>query len=184
MSDHPEHPAGDEPRSLISRLRRVYAERTGPSERALMLSWVSFGLTFGTARVVTHALRRRDKLSGGAGGIVIAGRHLHHYNLGIATLMAVGGIAVHGEEARRRHPVMSSSYGIGSALIIDELALLLDLSDVYWANDGRVSVDVAVGAIAAGGTLLAAAPFWRGAAHEIVTTRPALPGRPAAAPTR
>lgn len=159
-------------RSLPARLRRVYSERTGRSERALLLSWTAFGVTFGTARVTTHALRRRDRVSGGSGGIVIAGRHLHHYNIGILTLMIVGGIAVHGEQARRRHPVMSCSYGVGMALIVDELALLLDLSDVYWANDGRVSVDAAVGLIAVGGTLLAAVPFWSGAAREVARTRP------------
>jgi hypothetical protein len=156
-------------------LRRVYSERTGKSERALLLSWTAFGLTFGSARVITHALRRRDEVSGGSGGIVIAGRHFHHYNIGILALAIVGGIAVHGEEARRRHPVMACSYGGGAALIVDELALLLDLSDVYWANDGRVSVDAAVGLIAVGGALLAAVPFWSGAAREVARTRPGGP---------
>ncbi len=135
------------------------------------MSWSSFGLTFGAARVVTHALRRRDAVSGGSGGIVIRGRHFHHYNIGILTLAIVGGIAVRGEEARLRHPLMSSSYGFGMALIVDELALLLDLQDVYWANDGRVSVDAAVGIIALGGTVLAAVPFWSAAAREVARTR-------------
>jgi len=40
-----------------------------------MLSWAAFGATFGTARAITHVLRRRKAISG---GIVIAGRHLHH----------------------------------------------------------------------------------------------------------
>lgn len=158
--------------SLPARLRRVYAQRTGSSERALLLSWAAFGLTFGTTRAVTHVLRRRDQGSGGSGGIVIAGRHLHHYNIGILTLATVGGIAVHGQEQRRRHPVMSTAYGAGAALIVDELALLLDLSDVYWAQDGRTSVDVAVGTIALGGLLLAAVPFWSGAAREVARTQP------------
>jgi hypothetical protein len=43
----------------------------------------------------------------------------------------VGAIGVHGEEATRRHPLTATSYGSGLALIIDELALLLDLEDVY-----------------------------------------------------
>jgi hypothetical protein len=118
--------------------------------------------------VITHRLRRR----GGAGGLVFRGRHLHHYNLGIAMLTAVGGVAVHGQEAARRHPLTAASYGSGVALILDELALLLDLEDVYWAKDGRTSVDAAVGAIVLGGIYLAAAPFWHGAAREVVRTRP------------
>ena len=45
-------------------------------------------------------------------------------------------------------------------MIADELALLLDLEDVYWKAEGRESVDVAIGLIAAGGTIVAGMPFW------------------------
>ena len=58
----------------------------------------------------------------------------------------------------------------GVALIIDELALLIDLQDVYWAREGRSSVDAAIGLIAAGGVYLAGASFWHRAAHECVRT--------------
>ena len=159
-------------KSLPARLRTVYARRVGAGEQALMLSWAAFGATFGTARAITHVLRRRNAISGGSGGIVIAGRHLHHYNLGIALLTAVGGIAVHGEEPRRQHPLTATAYGAGAALILDELALLIDLQDVYWAKDGRTSVDAAFGALALGGLYLAGVPFWHGAAREIARTRP------------
>jgi hypothetical protein len=153
--------------SLPSRLRAVYADRIGPAERALLLSWAAFGVTFGSARVITHRLRKR----GGLGGIVIRGRHIHHYNFGIAMLTAVGGVGVHGQEAARRHPLTATAYGAGVALIVDELALLLDLQDVYWAKDGRTSVDVAIGAIAVGGLYFAAAPFWSDALRELARTR-------------
>jgi hypothetical protein len=53
-------------------------------------------------------------------------------------------------------------YGAGLALVIDEFALLLDLRDVYWAKEGRVSVDLAIGSIAVTGTALAAQPLLRG----------------------
>ena len=52
-----------------------------------------------------------------------------------------------------------------------ERALLLDLEDVYWAQDGRTSVDAAVGAIVLGAIYFAAAPFWRDAGRELVRTR-------------
>jgi hypothetical protein len=173
METEPDSGAGQRsPRGLRERLRDAYDEHADESERALLLSWAAFGVTFGAARVITHVLRRRDASSGGAGGIVVAGRHVHHYNAGILALVAVGGIAVHGQEARRRHPVLSCSYGAGVALVVDELALLLDLSDVYWANDGRVSVDAAIGTIAVGGAALAATSFWGAAAREI--SRPGM----------
>ena len=170
-----EGPSGrlDQPANLAnlpSRLRAVYEKQTGASEKALLHSWVAFGATFGTTRALTHLLRWRSG-GGGSGGITVSGRHLHHYNLGILLLAGVGGVAVHGQEARRQHPVTAAAYGSGAALIVDELALLIDLSDVYWANDGRKSVDAAVALIGAGGLLLAAVPFWKGAGRELLRTR-------------
>ena len=61
----------------------------------------------------------------------------------------------------RQHPLVGIFYGIGVALIVDEFALLLDLRNVYWANAGRWSIDLAVLIIAVGGTLLAATPIFR-----------------------
>lgn len=159
-------------RSLPARLRAVYGRRVGRAEQALLISWAAFGVTFGTVRAITHLLRWRNSTTGGSGGLVIGGRHLHHYNLGIALLAAVGGVGVHGQERRSRHPVTAASYGAGAALVVDELALLLDLQDVYWAKDGRSSVDAAFGGIALGGLYLAAVPFWHGAAREIARTVP------------
>ena len=152
--------------SLPSRLRDVWTEHVGASEQALLMSWAALGGTFGTARAITHRLRGR----GGSGGIVLRGRHIHHYNFGIGLLAGVGAVAVHGQVDSRRHPLTATSYGVGLGLILDEFALLLDLRDVYWGTDGRASVDVAVGTIAAAGLYLAAAPFWHSAARELGRT--------------
>jgi hypothetical protein len=54
----------------------------------------------------------------------------------------------------------ATSYGIGLALVVDEFALLLDLQDVYWSRQGRVSVDVGVGTIAVTGSYFAGLPLW------------------------
>jgi hypothetical protein len=74
-------------------------------------------------------------------------------------------VAVHGDEQYRNHPVVATSYGSGLALIVDEFALLLDLKDVYWAKQGRLSVDVGIGGIAVAGSYFAALPVMR-AMHE------------------
>jgi hypothetical protein len=50
------------------------------------------------------------------------------------------------------------AYGSGLALIVDEFALLLDLKDVYWAKQGRLSLDLGVGMVALGGTALRLSP--------------------------
>ena len=46
-------------------------------------------------------------------------------------------------------------------MIVDEFALLLDLEDVYRAQEGRISIDLGVGLDAAGGTTLRAIPVLR-----------------------
>ena len=47
-------------------------------------------------------------------------------------------------------------YGISLALIMDEYALLLNLSDVYWSKQGRLSVDVVLFVLAVGGAYVTA----------------------------
>jgi hypothetical protein len=139
-------------------VRRAYLEELGPSERAALWAWLGFTGTFAAVRAVTYSIRR------GAGpfrNLSLGGAHLHHYLWGIAALAGVGAVAVRGEDRTRRHPVVGTSYGSGLALIVDEFALLLDLRDVYWAREGRISVDLGVGLVAAGGTVFSAAPVLR-----------------------
>ena len=102
--------------------------------------------------------------------MTLGGNHFHHYNIGIGLLAAVGAVGLRGAERHRRHPATALAYGSALALVVDELALLLDLKDVYWANDGRKSVDVAITVIAAGGTVVAGLPFWP-SAHRALRSR-------------
>ena len=154
---------------LVARLRTVARNRIGPTEQSLIVAWCGFGVTFGVTRALTHWIRAGHGPS--EGGMSAGGRHLHHYNIGILLLAAVGGVALRGEERHRRHPVTATAYGSGTALIVDELALLIDLEDVYWSREGRTSVDAAIGLLALGGVYLAAVPFWHGAAREVFASR-------------
>ncbi|KAF0963791.1 hypothetical protein MLGJGCBP_03058 [Rhodococcus sp. T7] len=77
-------------------------------------------------------------------------------------------VAVRGSEKQRRHPTVPISYRVGAALIVDELALLLDLEDVYWAKEGRTSVDAAVVIIGLRGLMTAGFEF-RPAAQRALT---------------
>ncbi|TQF65845.1 hypothetical protein FK531_20585 [Rhodococcus spelaei] len=140
------------------RLRREWHSRLDPSEQSAVISWGAFTATFVSVRALTHWIRAGHGPT--SGGISLGGRHFHHYNIGIALLTAVGAVAIRGSEKDRRHPAVALAYGSGGALIVDELALLLDLEDVYWAKQGRTSVDAAVGVIAAGATFFAGLPFW------------------------
>jgi hypothetical protein len=50
--------------------------------------------------------------------------------------------------------VAATFFGIGAALVLDEFALILHLQDVYWAEDGRTSVDAVFAAVAVAGLLI------------------------------
>src|SRR5690242_21749933 len=90
---------------------------------------------------------------------------------GIALLSGVGAIAVRGDEEHRRHPGVAVTYGSGLALIVDEFALLLDLKDVYWAKEGRISVDVGIGVSSLVGSYFAGLPVLREVARRRRTAR-------------
>jgi hypothetical protein len=139
-------------------VRRAYNEELGPGQRSALLSWLTFTVTFAGLRALTYSIRAGK---GPFRNISVGGEHLHHYLWGIALLSGVGAVAVRGEERQRRHPAVAISYGAGLALIVDEFALLLDLRDVYWAKQGRISIDVGVGGIAVAGSYFAALPVLR-----------------------
>lgn len=134
------------------RLRRVLRDDLDASERAALASWLSFTTTFAAVRGITYSIRAGN---GPFHNISAGGEHLHHYLWGICMLAGVGAVAVHGEERHRSHPAIATAYGSGLALIVDEFALLLDLKDVYWAKQARVSVDLGVGCIAGTGSYFA-----------------------------
>jgi hypothetical protein len=141
-----------------SRLREEWLQRLESDERSAVLAWAAFTVTFTGLRALTHWIHAGHGPAGG--GIKLGSRHFHHYNIGIALLSTVGAVGLRGSETQRRHPAAAVAFGAANAMIIDELALLLDLEDVYWKAEGRESVDVAVGLIAAGATILAGMPFW------------------------
>jgi hypothetical protein len=151
-------PGGSPPGTRWTRLRRQWDQRLQPGEQATVLAWASFTLTFAGLRALTHWIRDGHGPSGG--GMSLSGKHFHHYNIGIGMLATVAGVGLRGTEKQRRHPAAAVAYGAANAMIVDELALLLDLKDVYWAADGRESVDAAVGLIATGATVVAGMPFW------------------------
>ncbi|HEY4007133.1 MAG TPA: hypothetical protein VGM60_18375 [Pseudonocardia sp.] len=157
--------SGEVRAELAKRLRRAYGDHVGPGEQSVLVAWSSFTATFSGTRALTHWIRAGHGPSGG--GMSVGGRHFHHYNIGIALLSAIGAVALRGAERHRKHPLTATAYGAANALIVDELMLLLDLRDVYWAKDGRTSVNAAIGLIGLGGVYLAAVPFWRRVALEL-----------------
>lgn len=144
--------------SLNEEVHAAYLEELSPAERSALMSWTGFSTTFAAVRAITYSIRSGK---GPFHNVSAGSTHLHHYLWGIAMLGGVGAVAVHGTDKNRRHPAVALGYGTGLALIVDEFALLLDLKDVYWAKQGRISVDVGIGIVAAGGTVFAALPILR-----------------------
>jgi hypothetical protein len=146
------------PASRWGRLKAEWGRRLQPGEQSVLIAWASFTGTFAGVRALTHWIRDGHGPSGG--GMSVGGRHFHHYNIGIAGLAVIGAVALRGHERHRRHPLTAAAYGSAVALVVDELALLIDLKDVYWAREGRTSVDAAIIVTAVGATVAAGLPFW------------------------
>jgi hypothetical protein len=151
-------------------IRRAYQEELTTGQKSALTSWLAFTGTFTGLRVITYSIRSGI---GPFQNLSVGGEHLHHYMWGIGLLSGVGAVAVRGDEEHRRHPAVAISYGSGLALIVDEFALLLDLRDVYWARQGRISIDIGVGAIAAAGSYFAALPVLRRLRRERHTQKAA-----------
>ena len=89
-----------------------------------------------------------------------SGVHLHHLVFGIVTMMIAGtlGFAALGDSPWAE--ICAFAFGVGAGLTIDEFALWVYLDDVYWAEEGRSSIDATVIAAAVMGlVLLGFTPF-------------------------
>jgi len=141
-----------------SEVKQAFHEELHPGQQSALVSWVAFTATFAVVRGITYSIKDGR---GPLHDVSVGGLHLHHYMWGILTVSTVGGVAIRGEDRLRRHPLVATAYGVGLALIVDEFALLLNLKDVYWARQGRASVDLAIGLISTTGSVLVGLPVLR-----------------------
>ena len=126
---------------LIDDVQRAYERQIldeGKEAQAVIL--VTYVVTFLTVRFITHAIRdgKYRKVFRNVSGP--GGTHLHHLVPGIMLLLVSGFLGV-GIDDRPWRLVVAVLFGIGAALTLDEFALWLHLEDVYWAKQGRQSVD-------------------------------------------
>jgi branched-subunit amino acid transport protein AzlD len=125
--------------------------------QGLYLVLIGFILSFAFIRMSTR-LMRSPMVPWWPGSIVSdSGVHLHHLVFGIVTMMVSGaaGFAAFGNSPWTE--ICAFAFGIGAGLTIDEFALWVYLDDVYWAEEGRSSIDATV--IAAALMLLALLGF-------------------------
>ena len=125
-------------------------------KEALFFVFLSFLIAFFLTRLYTRQARIRGWGSASVGGV-----HLHHAVPGIVLALGSGLLAFTpwGSDSPAQE-VLAIAFGVGSALVLDEWALIFHLDDVYWSQDGRSSIDaVIVGSMLAGILLHTASPF-------------------------
>jgi hypothetical protein len=133
----------------------------GRGRLPLLLCLIAFILTF----AITRSCVRYIRYCAAAGrplrwweprNVHLGSKHIHHVVVGVVMVMASGvtlvALSVNGNKLEVTGAAIF--FGIGAALVLDEYALILHLSDVYWEEDGRSSVDAVFAAVAVGGLLV------------------------------
>jgi hypothetical protein len=135
------------PREALQKMyRRHFHDHR--SER-LLLSSLSFFVTFATTRALAHAVRNQ---LGPFRNVSTGSTHIHHSFWGIFSLLGMGyawllEIGTGGKGSRHGMRALSALYGAGAALTLDEYALWLKLQSdhkirdsEYWQGGGRKSI--------------------------------------------
>jgi hypothetical protein len=118
-------------------------------KQGLFLVLVGFLLSFGFIRMSTR-LMRSPRVPWWPGSVVSeSGVHLHHLVFGIVTMMIAGALGFGALGESPYTEICAFFFGVGAGLTIDEFALWVYLDDVYWAEEGRSSIDATVIAAAA-----------------------------------
>ncbi len=125
--------------ALPQDLWRDYVQEPGREGVFLVLSAFLGSFVF----IRTSArMSRSERFPWWPGSVVTdSGVHLHHLVWGIVLMMAGGtiGFALGGQMPW--FGVAAVLFGIGVGLTFDEFALWIYLRDVYWAREGRTSID-------------------------------------------
>lgn len=119
---------------------RAGYEESPRGENALLNLLGSFVVTFGLVRVSTWSIRRRGTF-GPFRDVRWGRRHIHHFVPGILLAFGAGAASILTRD-EGIDPWLALPFGAGLGLTLDESALLLELEDVYWSEEGILSVQV------------------------------------------
>ena len=121
-------------------------------QRAGLILLGSMLLSFGFIRFSTRMIRAEVKWW--PGNVTPGGLHIHHLVFGIVLMMLSGFANFVIQPNSPWFEVLAGVFGVGMGLTLDEFALWLYLDDVYWAEQGRSSVDAVVFAAIIGGAVI------------------------------
>jgi hypothetical protein len=115
--------------------------------QGLFLVLVGFLAAFGFIRLSTRLIRS-PRVPWWPGSVVSeSGVHVHHLVFGICLMLGAGSLGFALFSSSPWLEISAALFGIGAGLTIDEFALWVYLDDVYWAEQGRSSIDAAVLAV-------------------------------------
>jgi hypothetical protein len=115
------------------------------AKRPLFFLLLGFIFTFVVVRINTRRVRARGGAGTGAGSIVTpGGLHVHHSVFGIVGMVVAGILEFAWQPGSPYVEMIAVAFGAGAALTLDEFALILHLEDVYWAGEGRTSIDAVI----------------------------------------
>ena len=137
-------------------------------QRAGLILLACMLLAFGFIRFSTRMIRA--EVSWWPGNVTPGGLHIHHLVFGIVMMMVAGFGAFAVQPDSPWFEILAGLFGAGMGLTLDEFALWLYLDDVYWAEEGRSSVDAVVFAtIIAGGYVVGFVPLDAGDGSSTIT---------------
>ena len=122
------------------------------AQRSGLVLLGSLLLSFLLIRTSTR-LMRSPRVPWWPGSNKTGGVDVHHLVPGIVLMLLCGFLLAHQPDSPWVE-LVAAGFGIGAGLTLDEYALWLHLDDVYWAEEGRQSVDAVVIAATVGGLLL------------------------------
>lgn len=115
-------------------------------DRTLLNLLASFSGMVLFVRSTTGIIRWRGEF-GPFRSVRAGGRHVHHFVPGIGLMMIAGGASILSKD-ETIDQWLAIPFGCGAGLTLDESALLLQLEDVYWSEEGIVSVQISLAAAA------------------------------------
>jgi hypothetical protein len=105
----------------------------------LLLSFTAFVVTFVSTRTITRLIRAGK---GPFHNVSSDGVHMHHSTPGVLLLILGGFAGVGSPPLSVWTYVAGVLIGIGASLVLDEFAMIFRLQDVYWSQEGQLSVNV------------------------------------------
>lgn len=153
-----------------AKVARAGYRETPPWENAMFNLLSSFAASFLATRGTTYLLRRRRTV-GPFRSLVVGRRHIHHFVPGIVLCFAAGATAIVTRD-ERLEPRLAVPFGVGMGLTLDESALLLELEDVYWTQEGLLSVQITLSVIAVLASLALGLRFLRRGEQVVLEGRP------------